>query len=221
MERYCDNCRPAPGKMIQVDSFGRCIECGRQVYPPSQQWDRNEGSTERWDRYFHDICVAVSSKSPCLSRKIGAILVRDKSIVATGYNGPPRGVPHCGHERIVKDNILSDEIHSHRDYGEIWGASDVKNTCPRKLLGYESGEGLEWCPAQHAEANCVSNAARLGVSTIDAILYMNYIIPCKDCFGKLINAGIIEVVVDDARVYDKHTQYLIDNSNIKIREFKL
>jgi len=215
MEKYCKNCEPAPGKMIQVDSFGRCVECGRQVYPPSQQWDRNEGSTERWDRYFHDICTAVSSKSPCLSRKIGAILVRDKSIVATGYNGPPRGVPHCGHERLIKDKSLSDVLR------EIGTKSSWRDECPRKLMGYVSGEGLEWCPAQHAEANCISNAARLGVSTIDTTLYMNYIIPCKDCFGKLINAGIIEVVVDDAKVYDKHTQYLINNSNIKIREFRL
>jgi len=57
---------------------------------------------KRWDTYFHSICIAVASKSPCLSRKIGAILVRDKSIVATGYNGPPRGVPHCGHDRNMK-----------------------------------------------------------------------------------------------------------------------
>jgi len=50
---------------------------------------------------------------------------------------------------------------------------------------------------------------------------MNCVIPCKDCYGKLINAGIVEIVVNDARVYDEHTQYLIDNSTIKIRRFKL
>jgi len=60
----------------------------------------------KWDLYFHSICIAVASKSPCLSRKIGAILVRDHSIVSTGYNGPPRGVPHCGHERFMKDKVL-------------------------------------------------------------------------------------------------------------------
>ena len=99
--------------------------------------------------------------------------------------------------------------------------SRFKSECPRKILGYDSGTHMELCPAQHAEANCISNAARLGVSTVDTILYMNCIIPCKNCYGALINAGIVEIVVDDAKPYDKHTQFQIDNSNIKIREFKL
>ena len=95
------------------------------------------------------------------------------------------------------------------------------NECPRKLLNYESGTHMELCPAQHAEENVISNAARLGVSTIDTTLYMNCIVPCKNCFGTLINAGIIEIVVDEINVYDKHTQYLIDHSSIKIRRFEL
>ena len=61
----------------------------------------------KWDNYFHTICESVSTKSPCLSRKIGAILVRDKSIISTGFNGPARGIPHCGHERFMKDSVLS------------------------------------------------------------------------------------------------------------------
>lgn len=148
----------------------------------------------RWDLYFLGICCSVSSNSPCLSRNIGAILVRDKSIISTGYNGPPRGIPHCGRERYE---------------------------CPRRVLGYPSGTHMELCPAQHAEENCVSNAARLGVSTIGSTLYMNSVIPCKNCFGTLINAGIVEVVINQATVYDKYTQFLIDNSNILIREFEL
>jgi len=173
---------------------------------------------KRWDTYFHSICIAVASKSPCLSRKIGAILVRDKSIVATGYNGPPRGVPHCGHDRNMKDEVLSAELNKGK---YTYASNHLRTSCPRKLLGYKSGTGLEWCPAQHAESNCISNAARLGVSTLGTTLYMNCVIPCKDCYGKLINAGIVEIVVNDARVYDEHTQYLIDNSTIKIRRFKL
>ena len=168
-----------------------------------------------WDTYFHSICEAVSSKSPCLSRKIGAILVRDHSIISTGYNGPPRGVPHCGHPRIMKDEVLANEL------AKIdWRVSEINLTCPRKLMSFASGEGMQWCPAQHAEANCISNAARIGASTIGTTLYMNCVIPCKNCFGALINAGIVEIVIDNAKVYDKHTQFLIDNQNIKIREFK-
>jgi len=174
-----------------------------------------------WDSYFLSICNAVASKSPCLSRQIGAILVRDKSIVSTGYNGPPRGTPHCGHDRFKTDKLLADLLTSHKDYPEIWGIRDIYTTCPRMLLGYESGTHLEICPAQHAETNAITNAARLGVSCLGTTLYMNSVIPCKNCFGALINAGIEEIVILDDKVYDKFTKFLIDNSNIKIRKFKL
>jgi dCMP deaminase len=170
-----------------------------------------------WDVYFHNICEAVASKSSCLSRKIGAILVRDHSIISTGYNGPPRGVPHCGKERLIHDPTLNSILHLPL---EIISDTDIENTCPRKVLGFNSGEGMEWCTAQHAEENAVSNAARSGVSTIGSTLYMNCVIPCKNCFGTLINAGIVEIVVDSIEVYDKHTQFFIDSSNIKIRSFK-
>jgi len=176
----------------------------------------------RWDTYFHNLCIIVASKSPCLSRKIGALLVRDKSIVSTGYNGPPRGVPHCGTERLQHDKLLIEvfiDIYGLKE-GEIW-PGEIKEVCPRKIMGYESGTHMELCPAQHAEENAVSNAARNGVSVLGTTLYMNSVIPCKNCFGTLINAGIEEIVIKDATPYDKHTQFIIDHSNIKIREFEL
>jgi dCMP deaminase len=164
----------------------------------------------------------VASKSPCLSRKIGAILVRDNSIISTGYNGPPRGIPHCGVDRLYNDKELAEvfiNIYNIGD-GELWPA-EVRTTCPRKVMGYASGTHLELCPAQHAEENAVSNAARLGVSVLGSTLYMNCVIPCKNCYGTLINAGIIEIVIEYAKVYDKWTEFLINNSNIKVREFEL
>lgn len=170
--------------------------------------------TKRWDKYFHSICEAVSSKSPCLSRKIGAILVRDHSIVATGYNGPARGIPHCGHERLMEDKWLQKAL---RNSGLGTGES---NTCPRRLMNFKSGEGLQWCTAQHAESNCIANAARLGVSILDTTLYMNCVVPCKNCFGILINAGIREIVVDSPKLYDDHSGFIIDNSHIIIRSFQ-
>lgn len=144
-----------------------------------------------WDKYYLNICNAVASKSPCLSRQIGAILVRDKSVISTGYNGPARGIPHC------------------------------TNICPRRELGFKSGEGMEHCYAQHAEENCISNAARNGVITVGAILYMNTVIPCKNCFSTLINAGVTEIVVLTKTAYDKYTRFIVDNSTIKLREFQL
>lgn len=174
-----------------------------------------------WDKYFHLICESIASKSPCLSRKIGAVLVKDKSIVSVGFNGPSRGIPHCGHERFTKDKLISGLLTASRDYKEIFGVSDIQDTCPRRLLNYDSGTHLELCPAQHAEVNVITNAARLGVSVLNTTLYMNCIIPCKNCFGLLINAGIDEIVVDNIEVYDKHTAYLINNSDITIRRFDL
>lgn len=171
-----------------------------------------------WDVYFHKICKSVASKSPCLSRQIGAILVRDHSIVSTGYNGPPRRIPHCGKERWFKDETLNQLAREHQPDLD---PRDFKFYCPRKVLGYASGTHIELCPAQHAEENAVSNAARLGVSVLGSILYMNSVIPCQKCFGTLINAGVTEIVIEKAKVYDKHTAFLIDNSDIKIREFEL
>jgi dCMP deaminase len=171
-----------------------------------------------WDSYFLQLCKTVSTKSPCLSRQIGAILVRDKSIVSTGYNGPPRGIPHCGVLRYNSDKLLKDQFWIGNRYETPIG---VDTTCPRRLLNISSGEGMQWCTAQHAEENAVSNAARNGVSVLGCTLYMNAPIPCKNCFGTLINAGITEIVIPEAKVYDKYTQFLIDNSTIKIREFQL
>jgi dCMP deaminase len=152
---------------------------------------------KRWDTYFHTICVALATKSPCLSRQIGAVLVRDNSIVSTGFNGPARGYAHCGrHTAAFEDPI-----------------------CPRRVAGYKSGEGLYMCPAAHAEANTIANAARIGAVTVGTTLYMNCIIPCKDCAIILVNAGIVEIVVDDETPY--HAMSLGILNKVIIREFLL
>jgi dCMP deaminase len=153
--------------------------------------DFNDRRTSRWDEYFFQICESVARKSPCLSRQIGAILVRDQSIIATGYNGPPRGFKHCADE------------------------------CPRRKMGYASGEGLEHCPAVHAESNAIIDAARKGASTINSTLYMNCIIPCKDCMAKLINAGIRTVVVSEILPYHALSMDMITQCKITARKFKL
>ena len=180
--------------------------------------DYFKAKTKRWDDYFLSICNAVATKSPCLSRQIGCLLVRDHSIISTGYNGPPRGVPHCGAERFEKDMSIS-FINKLKEFEDLYTPSDIRTTCPRRLLGYKSGEGVEWCPAQHAEENAISNAARIGAVVNGSTLYMNSVIPCNKCLGTLINAGIIEIVITSLTLYDDHTQFLFDNANIKLREF--
>ena len=143
-----------------------------------------------WDKYFYSICEAVGKNSKCLSRQIGAILVMDKVVICTGYNGPPRGVPHCE--------------------GSI---------CPRRTAGYKSGEGLHLCPAAHAERNAIIQAARLGIMTKGSALYLNTQMPCKDCLIEIINAGINEVVCVDMKLYDEKSEFILKHSELSIRIF--
>ena len=164
---------------------------------------------KRWDTYYHRICCAVSSKSPCLSRQIGAILVRENVIVSTGYNGPARGYPHCeGLATGMPDISTPTEIH-------------FEKVCPRHAKGYKSGEGLYECPATHAEANCIISAARIGAAVSGSTLYMNCIIPCKDCMSLLVNAGVREVVVNDIIAYHEISLPIAESAGIKIRRFRL
>lgn len=168
-----------------------------------------------WDEYYHNICIAVGQRTRCMSRKIGAILVRDKSILATGYNGPPRGVPHCN-ERIEIDTEM-------RAYFDLHGINPGKidiNRCPRQIMGFKSGEGLQWCVAGHAERNAIINAAREGVCTKGATLYMDCGVPCSPCLVEIINAGINEIVITKKTFYDASAKYLLENSNLKFRVFE-
>jgi dCMP deaminase len=155
------------------------------------------------------ICEAVSKHSKCLSRHIGAVIVRDHSIVSTGYNGPARGVPHCA-ERVFaltdNDPLADEDFVPHGD------------TCPRRLLGLPSGEGLEYCIAAHAERNCIANAARMGVSTLSCTLYLNTVLPCKDCMAEIINAGITKVICLDGQ-YDKLSGWMANCAGLKIQRW--
>jgi len=165
-----------------------------------------------WDEYFLNICHVVGSRSKCLSRKIGAVLAVDNVVVCTGYNGPPRGVPHCA-ERYECDPILKKLIVEGLEFQEH------EKMCPRQLLGYKSGEGLHLCIAAHAERNCLIQAARLGIRTKGATLYLDTTIPCGDCLIEIINAGVKEVVVVDLEYYDEKSKYLLQHSNLIVRGF--
>ncbi len=154
------------------------------------------GSLKNWDDYFYSVAEVVAKNSKCYSRKIGAILVQDKSIISTGYNGPPRGVPSCV-------------------------TLKAPNLCPRKALGFQSGQGLEFCPAGHAERNVLINAARNGICTNDTILYCTCGVPCKDCLIEIINAGVRQVVVTNSNeYYDDLSKYLIESSGLSVREYE-
>ncbi|MEW5722275.1 MAG: cytidine/deoxycytidylate deaminase family protein [Thermodesulfobacteriota bacterium] len=121
------------------------------------------GARPSWDEYFFQITDLVSTRSTCLRRKVGAVLVRDKRILATGYNGAPQGLAHC------------EEV-----------------GCLRQAEGIPSGQRHELCRAIHAEQNAIIQAARHGVSTVGAILYCTTQ-PCIICTKMLINAGVKEI----------------------------
>jgi len=180
-----------------------------------------------WDEYFHGICEAVAKNSKCYSRQIGAILVRDKSVFSTGYNGPPRGVPPCDQRWFEDANLFeaywdslpdADLVRKSDPDGKLFN-SRIKDRCPRRLLNLASGEGIEWCPAGHAEENAILNAARMGIETRGSAMYMTCGVPCAKCLVKIINAGVEELIVTSFTIYDKTTDYLLKTSGIKVRLF--
>lgn len=120
-----------------------------------------------WDQYFIDITHLVATRSTCLRRQVGALLVKDRNILATGYNGTPSGITHC------------------EDVG-----------CLRDRLQVPSGERHELCRGLHAEQNAIIQAARHGVNIDGATLYCTTM-PCIICTKMLINAGIRRVVFEE------------------------
>jgi dCMP deaminase len=120
-----------------------------------------------WDEYFMGIAELISKRSTCLRRGVGAVLVRDRRILATGYNGAPSGMRHC------------------LDIG-----------CLREQMNIPSGERHELCRGLHAEQNAIIQAALHGVSVNGSTLYCtNH--PCIICSKMMINAGIVRVIVHE------------------------
>ncbi len=119
-----------------------------------------------WDEYFLDIAKLVAKRSTCLRRQVGALIVKNRRILTTGYNGTPTGITHC----------------------EVVG-------CLRKKLKVPSGERHELCHGLHAEQNSIIQAALYGVNIEGGTLYCTNQ-PCSICAKMLINAGIKEIVIE-------------------------
>ena len=113
-----------------------------------------------WDTYFMEIALLVARRSTCLRRMVGAVIVKDKRILSTGYNGAPSGVRHC-----------------------------IETGCLREQLKVPSGQRHELCRGIHAEQNAIIQAAYHGVSIKGATLYCTNL-PCSICSKMIINAGI-------------------------------
>ena len=122
-----------------------------------------ESDRPSWETYFMDITFLVAKRSTCLRRSVGAIIVKDKRILSTGYNGAPTSIKHC-----------------------------VETGCLREELNVASGEKHELCRGIHAEQNAIIQAAYHGVSIKGATLYCTNL-PCSICTKMIINAGINKI----------------------------
>ena len=143
-----------------------------------------------WDEYFMQMAELTAKRSTCLRRQVGAVIVKDRHIIATGYNGAPRGLKHC----------------------------EEKGGCLRQQLGVPSGQRHELCRALHAEQNAIIQAATLGQSIEDGTIYVTHQ-PCVICAKMIINAGIKRIVVREAYPDEMATE-ILDEAGIRVIHLK-
>ena len=117
-----------------------------------------------WDEYFATLANQVSTRTTCTRRAVGAVIVKENRILATGYNGVPSGMHHCGEVGCLRDK-----------------------------LGVPSGQRQEICRGLHAEQNAIIQAAKYGINIAGAKIYITTQ-PCITCAKMLINAGITEII---------------------------
>ena len=132
------------------------------------------------DEYFMEMAFLVSKRSTCLRRKVGAVIVKDKRVLSTGYNGSPKGTQHC----------------------ETLG-------CIREQMKIPSGTRHELCRGVHAEQNAIVQAAYFGMSVKDSTIYTTTY-PCSMCAKILINAGIKEIVYSEGYSDDLSKELLTE-----------
>jgi len=119
-----------------------------------------------WEAYFMDIARRVATRSTCLRRAVGAVVVKNKRILTTGYNGAPSGIRHC-----------------------------LETGCLREQMNVASGQRHELCRGIHAEQNAIIQAALHGVSIQGATLFCTNL-PCSICAKMVINAGIEKIIYE-------------------------
>jgi dCMP deaminase len=141
-----------------------------------------------WDHYFMGIAKVVALRSNCIKRKVAAVLVKDKRIISTGYNGTPRGVKNCS-----------------------------EGGCPRCNSIDASGKGLEECLCSHAEENSIVQSAYHGVAIKGSTLYTTFS-PCLMCTKMIINAGIREVVFNMDYPLSETSFHLLQEAGVIVRK---
>ncbi|MFA5275606.1 MAG: cytidine/deoxycytidylate deaminase family protein [Candidatus Omnitrophota bacterium] len=143
-----------------------------------------------WEEYFIDVAILVSKRATCLRRKVGSVLVKNKRILATGYNGAPSGLDDC------------------LELGR----------CLRDKLKIPSGQRHELCRGLHAEQNVLIQAALHGISVKGSTLYATHQ-PCLICAKMLINAGIAEIIISEGYPDEMSLQFLKE-AGISVKKAK-
>jgi dCMP deaminase len=143
-----------------------------------------------WDTYFMDIAHVVARRSNCCRRHVAALIVRDRRIISTGYNGTPRGVRNC-----------------------------FEGGCPRCAAEHASGEQLGDCICAHAEENAIVQAAYHGISVRGGTLYVT-ISPCLMCAKMIVNAGIEEVVYENEYHFSQQARALFEEAGVAFRRYE-
>jgi len=144
-----------------------------------------------WDEYFMNIAKVVASRSNCIKRKVAAIIVKDKRVISTGYNGTPRGTRNCN-----------------------------EGGCPRCNSLATSGTNLAECLCSHGEENAIVQASYHGVSVKDAIIYTTFA-PCLMCAKMIINSGIREVIYNMDYPLNENAFRLFGEAGVFVRKLKL
>ncbi|KAK3325833.1 cytidine deaminase-like protein [Apodospora peruviana] len=142
-----------------------------------------------WDSYFMSLASLAAQRSNCMKRRVGCVVVRDKRVVSTGYNGTPRGLRNCG-----------------------------EGGCGRCNEGQGSGHGLATCLCIHAEENALLEAGRERLRDGNAVLYCDTC-PCLTCSIKIVQVGVSEVVYSQGYSMDGETAAVFREAGVRLRQF--
>jgi len=144
-----------------------------------------------WDEYFMNIAKVVATRSNCMKRKVAAIIVKDRRVISTGYNGTPRGARNCN-----------------------------EGGCPRCNGMAASGTALDECLCSHGEENAITQAAYHGISLKGSTLYTTFA-PCLQCTKLIINSGIVEVVYNKDYTLNDRALSLLAECGVTLRQFAI
>ena len=166
--------------------------------------------------------VMADDQNPCLSRKVGVVVVDPSTngIVGAGYNGPPENTPHCTSVEFLTNFFWPQLTSVEKSYFKGLGLDTPEkisqwNQCPRNILGYSCGKRAELCSCQHAERNALN---KLPIPAKGLAMFCWCGVPCIQCAGSIINAGIQEVHCIKEKDYHRSSRWLFEHGNTTLIE---